>query len=249
MRGHRSPRHLVDYWDLNIGTLNWGEDAGSSRFFETNHEAPYTQDRKERLDKPVVNVGRFTDPDVMVEAIPPASATSSARARPRSPIRSCREDRGGPARRHPRVHRLQRLHLALGAATPICCTQNPTSGEEYRRGWHPERFTPAANADNDVLIVGAGPGGDGVRAYPRRAWDAPRASGGRRQEMGGHLQLAHALPGLGKWGRVTNYRQTQLDKLKNVEFVPGTRLRPTTSSSTAPSTSWSRPAPMGSATA
>lgn len=31
---------LVDYCDINIGTLNWGEDAGSSRFFETNHEAP-----------------------------------------------------------------------------------------------------------------------------------------------------------------------------------------------------------------
>ena len=27
---------LVDYWDINIGTLNWGEDAGSSRYFETN---------------------------------------------------------------------------------------------------------------------------------------------------------------------------------------------------------------------
>lgn len=31
---------LVNYWDINIGTLNWGEDAGSSRFFESNHEAP-----------------------------------------------------------------------------------------------------------------------------------------------------------------------------------------------------------------
>ena len=38
---------LVDYWDINIGTLNWGEDAGSSRFFETNHEAQYTRIAKD----------------------------------------------------------------------------------------------------------------------------------------------------------------------------------------------------------
>ena len=42
---------------------------------------------------------------------------------------------------------------------PVICTQNATAGEEYRRGWHPERFEKAANADNDVLIVGAGPAG------------------------------------------------------------------------------------------
>ena len=39
------------------------------------------------------------------------------------------------------------------------CTQNPTAGEEHRRGWHPERFEPAANRDRGVLIVGAGPAG------------------------------------------------------------------------------------------
>src|SRR5207342_2866984 len=41
----------------------------------------------------------------------------------------------------------------------VSCTQNATIVEEYRRGWHPERFTRARNADNDVLIVGAGPAG------------------------------------------------------------------------------------------
>ena len=32
------------------------------------------------------------------------------------------------------------------------------------------------------------------------------------------------LPGLGTWSRVTQYRQTQIDKLKNVQFIPSTRL-------------------------
>lgn len=52
----------VDYWDINIGTLNWGEDAGSSRFFPTNHEADYTRIAKEVATKPVVNVGRSQTP-------------------------------------------------------------------------------------------------------------------------------------------------------------------------------------------
>ena len=41
----------------------------------------------------------------------------------------------------------------------MICTQNATAGEEYRRGWHPEKFHPAANADKGVLVVGAGPAG------------------------------------------------------------------------------------------
>jgi dimethylamine/trimethylamine dehydrogenase len=73
---------LVDYWDLNIGTLNWGEDAGSSRFFEMNHEAEYTRIAKTVSQKPCVNVGRFTDPDVMVEAITSGQCDIIGAARP-----------------------------------------------------------------------------------------------------------------------------------------------------------------------
>jgi dimethylamine/trimethylamine dehydrogenase len=32
------------------------------------------------------------------------------------------------------------------------------------------------------------------------------------------------LPGLGEWARVVNYRKIQIDKLKNVEFIPSTEL-------------------------
>ena len=33
------------------------------------------------------------------------------------------------------------------------------------------------------------------------------------------------LPGLGEWARVVNYRKIQLDKLKNVEFIPSDAAR------------------------
>jgi dimethylamine/trimethylamine dehydrogenase len=104
------------------------------------------------------------------------------------------------------------------------CTQNATAGEEYRRGWHPERFTPARNAGNDVLVVGAGPAGMecaivlGKRGMRRvHLVDA-------ESDLGGAMRWIPRLPGLGEWGRVVNYRAIQVGKLPNVEFVPRTRL-------------------------
>ena len=45
------------------------------------------------------------------------------------------------------MHRLQHLRLeGRESGNHLGCTQNATAGEEYRRGWHPERFEPAANA-------------------------------------------------------------------------------------------------------
>jgi dimethylamine/trimethylamine dehydrogenase len=109
-------------------------------------------------------------------------------------------------------------------AVPIWCTQNPTAGEEYRRGWHPERFTRAANASSDVLIVGAGPAGLecatvlGKRGMRRvHLADAERAPGG-------HLTWVSALPGLSEWRRVVTHRIGQIGRLKNVELQIGTRL-------------------------
>jgi hypothetical protein len=45
----------------------------------------------------------------------------------------------------------------------IMCTQNHTIGEEYGRGWHPERCEPTKSPCS-MLVVGAGPGGvEGAR--------------------------------------------------------------------------------------
>ena len=101
------------------------------------------------------------------------------------------------------------------------CTQNATAGEEYRRGWHPERFEQAANADRDVLVVGAGAAGMecaivlGKRGLRRvHLVDA-------EPEIGGVMRWIPTLPGLGEWARVVNWRRIQLEKLKNVEVVTG----------------------------
>ena len=44
------------------------------------------------------------------------------------------------------------------------------------------------------------------------------------EDIGGIMRWVPRLPGLGEWARVVNYRQIQLEKLPNVEFIPRTRL-------------------------
>src|SRR6202171_2075850 len=101
----------------------------------------------------------------------------------------------------------------------LSCTQNPTSGEEYRRAWHPEHFDQTANPCS-VLVVGAGPAGMecamvlGKRGYTVHLRDcAP--------ELGGHWRDVARYPRCSEFGRVISYRQSQLAKLRNVEVQLG----------------------------
>ena len=45
-----------------------------------------------------------------------------------------------------------------------------------------------------------------------------------QDDMGGIMRWIPQLPGLGEWARVVNYRKIQIDKLRNVEFIPNTEL-------------------------
>ena len=92
--------------------------------------------------------------------------------------------------------------------------------EEYRRGWHPERFEPAS-APGKVVVVGAGPAGlECARVLGRRGYevDLVEADGA----LGGHMRDVAALPGLAEWGRVVSWRRAQLAALPNVKVLLGT---------------------------
>jgi dimethylamine/trimethylamine dehydrogenase len=220
--------HLVDMWDINVGWAEWGEDAGPSRTHAENHEAPWAGKVKELTDKPVVNVGRFVSPDVMVDAIRSGQCDIIGAARPSiaDPFLPRKIEEG----------QLDEIRECIGCnvcisrweagGPPIVCTQNATSGEEYRRGWHPERFERALNSDNDVLVVGAGPAGlECAIVLAKRGMRRVHLVEADR-DIGGCLRWIPQLPGLGEWARVVNYRRIQLDKLRNVEVITGTRLIP-----------------------
>ncbi|MFQ5567613.1 MAG: FAD-dependent oxidoreductase, partial [Paracoccaceae bacterium] len=106
--------------------------------------------------------------------------------------------------------------------SPIRCTQNPTMGEEWRKGWHPERIR-AAGSDKPVLIVGAGPAGlEAAQALGKRGYAVTLAESGT--ELGGRVLGESRLPGLAAWIRVRDYRKLQLDRLPNVEVYFDSRL-------------------------
>ena len=68
-------------------------------------------------------------------------------------------------------------------------------------------------------------------------------------DLGGCMRWVTRLPGLGEWGRVIDYRRVQIDRLANLEFVPNTPLDATRPATTAPRSSWWRPARTGRRTA
>ena len=220
---------LVDYWDLNVGTLSGeGEDIAPSRTHPENHQAPYVSHAKRITTKPVVNVGRFTNPDTMASILTSGQCDIIGAARPSI------ADPFLPAKI--RDGRLDEIRECMGCnyciskfefGSRVACTQNATTGEEFRRGWHPERFTQAVNSDNSVLVVGAGPAGMecAIVLGKRGMADVHLVDAGK--EIGGSVRWISQLPGLNEWRRLIEYRSIQLDKLPNVETILGRRMSPT----------------------
>ena len=218
--------HLVDLWDVNVGSaLEWSKDSGASSFFREGWQLDATSRVREATAKPIVGVGRFTNPDAMAEVIRSGALDVIGAARPSiaDPFLPRKIEEG----RYDEIRECIGCNVCIPKADPggnIGCTQNATAGEEYRRGWHPERFEQAANADRDVLVVGAGPAGMecaivlGKRGFRRVHLVEAEA------EIGGITRWVPRLPRRGEWARVLNWRRIQLEKLRNVEVITRTRL-------------------------
>jgi dimethylamine/trimethylamine dehydrogenase len=218
--------HLVDLWDVNVGSIvEWSKDSGASRFFPEGYQLEWTGRVREATAKPIVGVGRLTNPDRMAEIVNSGAWDLIGAARPSiaDPFLPKKIEEG----RYGEVRECIGCNVCVMKAEEgnhIGCTQNATAGEEYRRGWHPERFDPAENRDRDVLVVGSGPAGMecaivlGKRGFRRvHLVEA-------EPEIGGIMRWIPRLPGLGEWGRVLNWRAVQLEELGNVEVITGAGL-------------------------
>jgi dimethylamine/trimethylamine dehydrogenase len=111
---------------------------------------------------------------------------------------------------------------ANGRAVPLHCTQNPTRGEEWRHGWHPESVEHR-HAEESVLVVGAGPAGlEAARVLGLRGYAVTLAEA--TTELGGRVLRESRLPGLSEWRRVRDYRAYQIGKTRNVDIFRDSRL-------------------------
>lgn len=212
---------MPDLWDINIA--NYGVEMGVSRFTKEAALEPYMDFVKSLTTKPVVTVGRFTSPDTMVSQVKRGITDFIGAARPSiaDPFLPSKIERGD----------LGAIRECIGCnicysgdsiGVPIRCTQNPTMGEEWRKGWHPEHIPPAASEDR-VLIVGAGPTGlEAARALGKRGYAVTLAEASR--EIGGRVPREASLPGMSEYIRVRDYRDQQLADLPNVELFRESRL-------------------------
>ncbi|GIS88680.1 MAG: hypothetical protein CM1200mP18_13900 [Gammaproteobacteria bacterium] len=212
---------LPDLWDININ--NYYQEMGVSRFIKEGSLEEHMSFVKSVTTKPVVTVGRFTSPDTMASQVKRGVVDFIGAARPSiaDPFLPRKIEEGRPEEIRECIG-CNICYTGDGLGVPIRCTQNPTMGEEWRRGWHPE-FIAKKGSESNVLVVGAGPAGlEATRALGQRGYRVTLAEATR--ELGGRVTRESRLPGLTEWQRVRDYRLQQIDVMPNVEVFRESEL-------------------------
>lgn len=221
----RDNDHLVDLWDCVIGSLeNSRLDLTPSRVYPEGYALEWSMRAREATTKLLAANGRLTSADLMATLVSDGTLDLVAAARPGI------ADPFLPAKI--REGRFADIAECIGCnqcaqrqyAGSLGCTQNPTAGEEFRRGWHPERFDAPADTSLPVLIVGAGPAGmEAAVVLGRRGFEVVHLVD-ERTEMGGHLRWFSELPGFRPWARAIELREQRIERLPNISIELGKRL-------------------------
>jgi dimethylamine/trimethylamine dehydrogenase len=214
---------MVDLFDVTVA--DYSQEMGGSRFVKEASLEPRIAHVRGVTGKPVVSVGRFTSPETMLGQVKRGVVDLIGAARPSIadpflPVKIA-EGREDDIRECIGCN-ICYAHNSKSAA--IRCTQNPTMGEEWRSGWHPEKIA-VAQVRHQVLVVGAGPAGlEAGLMLAKRGHEVKIAEAGH--SPGGRLQWESKLPGLAEWARVRDWRLHQISKLSNVEIFRESRLTP-----------------------
>ena len=212
---------MVDLFDVTIA--DYGQEMGGSRFFKEGSLEPRIAHVRKVTGKPVVSVGRFTSPETMLSQVKRGIVDLIGAARPSiaDPFLPMKIAEG----REDDIRECIGCNICYAhnsRAAAIRCTQNPTMGEEWRRGWHPERIAVAKRREQ-VLVVGAGPAGlEAGLMLARRGHEVKIADAGLAP--GGRLNWETKLPGLAEWGRVRDWRLHQISKLSSIEIFRDSRM-------------------------
>ena len=194
---------------------------------------------KQAVDVPVIAVGRLDDP-ALAEPRLAGGPCRPGRDRPRaaSPTRTGRGSwRGQLDEIRPCIACNACVDLVANAQQARCAV-NPEVGREH--SWELE---PAATPRR-VMVVGSGPAGmeaariARLRGHEVSIWE-------RDEELGGKLDVASRAPSKGEVLRFRDYQARVLAEL-GVEIHTGVEVRPTRSQPSAPTSWWSRRAPIRS---
>ena len=211
-----------DLWDVNVS--DWANDSKTSRF-EPNegYQLPYVEFVKGLTTKPVVGVGRLTSPDLMASLVKKGVLDLIGSARPSiadpyipNKIKAGKIDQ---------IKECIGCNICVSSdnfSVPIRCTQNPTMGEEWRRGWDPETIKPKIT-DQQVLVVGSGPAGlECSVQMARRGYHVILAES--KKELGGRVLYESGLKGLSAWKRVVDNRVYEIQQKNNIELYKDSEL-------------------------
>ena len=211
-----------DLWDVNVS--DWSNDSQTSRFqTEEAYQIPYVGFVKSITTKPVVGVGRLTSPDLMLKLVKQGTLDLIGAARPSiadpylpNKIKEQKTDQ---------IKECIGCNICVSSdnfSVPIRCTQNPTMGEEWRRGWDPEKIKPNVT-DQKVLVVGSGPSGlECTVQLARRGYQVTLAEA--KNNLGGRVLFESSLKGLANWKRVVDNRTHEILQKNNVEVYKESRL-------------------------
>ena len=211
-----------DLWDVNVS--DWSNDSQTSRFQpDEAYQMPYVEFVKKITTKPVVGVGRLTSPDLMTKLIEKGALDLIGAARPSI------ADPYLPNKI--KEHKVDQIKECIGCnicvssdnfTVPIRCTQNPTMGEEWRRGWDPEYIKPKVT-DQKALVVGSGPAGlECAVQLSRRGYEVVLAES--KNKLGGRVLFESSLKGLSAWKRVVDNRVHEILQKNNIEVYKESRL-------------------------
>ncbi len=204
-----------DLWDITVP--DYDIEMGASRFVQEGALVDHVAKAKSLTTKPVVAVGRFTSPDSMANVIKKGGQDLIGAARPSiaDPFlpKKIKDGRSEDIRECIGCN-VCYAHDSIGI--PIRCTQNPTMGEEWRQGWHPESI-PTKTADKRVLVIGAGAAGlECTMQLAKRGYEVFLSE--KTDTAGGRCLRESTLKGLSAWKRVVDYRVHQISQQANAQI-------------------------------